>query len=97
MERPTNQDLSTYKKFVDDPRDFDFKLTRHAHERMQERQINLPQVRRVLKTGTLVQVETDIRSGRGKFRIAGRDFDGLELEIVVNLGPGRKVTLITAI
>ena len=97
LEQPTNKDLSRYKGFVGAPEDFDFRFSRHSRERMRERQISLPQIHRVLKTGTLVQVEIDIRSGRRKFRIAGRDLDGRSLEIVVNLGPRRKVKVITVI
>ena len=64
---------------------------------MAERRIRLPQIKRVLRTGTLREVELDIRTGREKYRVAGRDADARELEVVVTLGPGGRVTVITAI
>ena len=50
-------------------------------------------------TGSLVRVEPDIRTGLDKYRVAGRDADGRQLEVVAGLdetGPGR-VVVITAI
>lgn len=74
-------------------------LTSHAHERMQEREIQLPQIRTVLERGQIRHVETDIKTGLDKYRVAGRDADGRPLETVVNLdetGDGL-VTVITVI
>lgn len=91
--------LSQYRNFFRDFPSFNIRLTRHARVRMQERDIRLPQIRTVLKTGSLVHVEPDIRSGLDKYRVAGRDSDGRRLEVVANLdqtGPGR-VIVITAI
>ena len=48
-------------------------------------------------TGSLVHVEPGIRTGLDKYRVAGRDADGRDLEVVVTLGPGPRVTVITAI
>lgn len=84
-----------FRKFPD----FSIRLTRHAQERMQERAIELPQIRMVLERGSVQQVEADIRTGSDKYRVIGRDADGRTLEIVVNLdetGEGR-VIVITAI
>ena len=50
-------------------------------------------------TGALVHVEPDIRTGLDKYRVAGSDADGRQLEVVANLvetGRGR-VIVITAI
>ena len=63
---------------------------------MEERDVQLPQIRTVLMTGALVCVEPDIRSGLDKYRVAGRDADGRGLEVVANLdetGPGRIVVI----
>ena len=38
-----------------------------------------------------------MRTGQDKYRVAGRDPDGRDLEVVVTLGPGPRVTVITAI
>lgn len=64
---------------------------------MAQRRIRLPQIRRVLKIGSVTEVERDIRTGQDKYRVAGRDADGRDLEVVVVLGPGRRVTVVTAI
>ena len=52
---------------------------------MQERGIHLSQIRSVLRSGTVVQVEQDIRTGEDKYRVAGRDSDQRSLEIVAVL------------
>lgn len=52
---------------------------------MRERGIRLPQIRSVLRSGTVVRVEQDIRTGEDKYRIAGRDTNERNLEIVVVL------------
>ncbi len=64
---------------------FRIQLTRHARDRMRERDIGLAQIRSVLRRGSLSRVEQDIRTGRDKYRMAGRDADGRMLEIVVDL------------
>lgn len=90
---------SYYKKFIREFPGFSVKLTRHARNRMQERNIRLPQIRTVLMTGALAHVESDIRTGQDKYRVSGRDADGRSLEVVASLdetGSGR-VTIITAI
>ena len=63
---------------------------------MAERRIELAQIERVLRTGPLIEVVRDLGTGQDKYRVAGRDADGRDLEVVVTLDPGR-VTVITAI
>ncbi len=94
---PTNRDRSTFGNFFRDFPDYDVRLTRHARDRMAERRIRLPQLERVLRTGSLTEVERDIRTGRDKYRVTGRDADGRDLHVVVTLGPGGRVTVVTAI
>ena len=84
------------KFFHEFPR-FDIWITQHARERMREREIDLLQVRTVLRSGAVQLVEPDIKTGDDKYRVVGRDADGRTLEVVVNLdetGKGR-VDLIT--
>ncbi|MDE0391366.1 MAG: DUF4258 domain-containing protein [Rhodospirillales bacterium] len=91
--------LSQYRNFFRDFPNFNIRLTRHARIRMKERDIRLPQVRTILMTGSLVHVEPDIRTGLDKYRVAGSDADGRQLEVVASLdetGSGR-VVVITAI
>ena len=66
---------------------------------MRQRNIQLPQILTILRSGSLVRVESDIKSGLDQYRVSGRDADGRRLEIVVNLvesGTGR-VDVITVI
>lgn len=96
---PTGKFRSYYNNFLRDHPNFSVKLTQHAQDRMEERDIRLPEIQTVLMTGSLVHVEPDIRTGLDKYRVAGRDADGRGLEVVANLdesGPGR-VVIITAI
>ncbi len=82
---PPNRFTTNFRNFFREFPDFGIRLTRHARERMQERDIHLPQIRSVLRSGTVVQVEQDIRTGEDKYRVAGRDTDERNLEIVAVL------------
>lgn len=93
---PTARDRSTFRNFVRDCPDYDVRLTEHAREQMAKRRIELPQIERVLRTGSLTMVEPDIRTGQNKHRVEGRDQAERDLTVVVALGPGCQVTVITA-
>ena len=95
---PTNY-RAHYEKFFRDFPNFSVVLTQHAHNRMEERNIQLPQIRTVLRTGSVLRVEPDIRTGLDKYRVSGHDADGRGLEVVANLdetGSGR-VVIVTVI
>ena len=83
--RPTSNDLANYRKFFRDFPNFSIELTKHARTRMEQRNIRLPQMRTVLMTGSILPVEPDIRTGRDKYRVFGRDADGRSLEVVATL------------
>ncbi len=75
---------------------FGIRLTRHARERMRERDIGSAQIRSVLRSGQLRHVEIDIRSRQEKYRVVGADVDGRSLEVVANLkdtGAGRVIVI----
>ena len=96
---PPSKYRSYYGNFFRAFPNYSIRLTRHARDRMNVRNIQLPQIRAVLKTGALVHVESDIRTGMDKYRVAGRDSDGRRLEVVAGLdetGSGR-ITIITVI
>ena len=96
---PSNKYNSYYNGFFRDFPNFSIGVTKHARARMEQREIQLPQIRTVLRTGSVVQVESDIRSGLDKYRVSGHDADGRSLEVVVNLdetGTGR-VVIVTVI
>lgn len=96
---PSERYASYYKEFFRRLPDFHIRLTKHSRTRMRERDIQLPQIRTVLKTGALVHVESDIRTGLDKYRVAGSDADDRRLEVVANLeetGQGR-VVIVTVI
>ncbi len=96
---PPSKYRSYYGNFFRNFPNFSINLKVHARDRMRQRNIQLPQISTVLRSGSLVRVESDIRSGLDKYRVSGRDADGRNLEIVVNLvesGEGR-VDVITVI
>ena len=93
---PTNRDRSTFDKFFREFPDYDVRYTKHARERMAEREISAAQIDRVLQSGSLTEVDRDIRSGQEKYRVEGYDVDEQRIVVVVTLGPGRRVTVVTA-
>lgn len=98
-ERPPNRFTIHFRNFFREFPDFSIRLTHHVRERMQERSIHLPQIRSVLRSGSVIQVEQDIRSGEDKCRVAGRDADGRNLEVVAILQETEtgRVVIVTAI
>jgi len=82
---PPNRFTANFRNFFREFPNFRIRLTRHARERMQEHSIRLPQIRSVLRSGTVVRVEQDIRTGEDKYRVAGCDTDERNLEIVAVL------------
>ena len=87
---PPEKYASYYREFFRSLPDFHIRLTKHARTRMRERDIQLPQIRTVLKSGALVHVESDIRTGLDKYRVVGSDADGRRLEVVANLDKTRQ-------
>ena len=96
---PPNKYQAYYKKFFRDFPNFDVVRTQHALDRMKQYGVQLPQIRTVLRTGSVLLVESDIRTGLDKYRVSGHDADGRSLHVVANLdetGPGR-VVIVTII
>lgn len=56
----------------------------HAQQRMRERGIGRSDVEKILRAGSVIRAETDVR-GRDTWRVAGRDEDGERIEVVVGL------------
>ena len=83
--QPPDNHWAYFNNFLRNFPDFGIWLTRHARDRMRDRNIGLPQIRTILKSGSVRLVERDIRTGLDKYRVAGRDADGRNLEVVVNL------------
>jgi Domain of unknown function (DUF4258) len=71
-------------------------ITHHAGKQMQDRDVTRLDVERVLKAGAVVLIETDVQ-GRERWRVAGRDADGLRIEPVVEVIPPDKMVLVTVI
>ena len=96
---PSNRYSAYYRKFFRDFPNFDVVLKKHARGRMKQYDVQLLQIRTVLRTGFIVRVESDIRTGLDKYRVSGHDADGRALEVVANLdgtGSGR-VVIVTVI
>ena len=88
-----------FQQFIRKYPDFRIGLTRHARDRMKQHGVQLPQIRTVLERGSVLLVEADINTGLDKYRVVGRDSDGRNLGVVINLdetGQGR-VTVVTTI
>ena len=83
--QPPDNHRAYFNNFLRGFSGFDIRLTPHARDRMRDRNVELPQIRTVLKSGSVRLVERDIRTGLDKYRVAGRDADGRNLEVVVNL------------
>ncbi len=57
-------------------------LKPHAVEQMEERDVARFEVERVVKTGSVLRIETD-PDGSERWRVAGRDSDGARIDVVV--------------
>ncbi len=79
--------LSLYRNFFRNFPEYDIRLTRHADSRRNERGFGftLPVLRAVLRRGRIIRVEFDSGTGDERFVVAGRDVDGLRMELVVAL------------
>ena len=96
---PSTKYYAYYRTFFRNFPNFYVVLKKHARKRMKQHDVQLPQIRTILRTGSVVRVESDIRTGLDKYRVSGHDADGRTLEVVANLdeiGPGR-VVIITII
>ena len=82
---PPSRFRAKFKAFLRKYPDFGIQSTQHSRQRMRKWKIHLPQIRSILRSGAVSQVELDIRTGLDKYRVVGRDPDGRMLEVVVNL------------
>lgn len=85
MPRPLTRDITNYRNFFSNFNNFDIELTDHAKQRMQQHGVTLADLRRVLRRGTVLRVEPEIRTGDDKYRVAGTDVDNRPIEVVVVL------------
>jgi hypothetical protein len=68
----------------------------HAEKRMLERDISRFEIERLLKAGVVVMIETD-PGGAERWRVAGRDTDGRQIEVAVEVIPPILIVLVTVI
>ena len=71
-------------------------VTKHARERLDERDFDLQDVRKVLRWGQISdQPEHDVKHGNWKYRIQGQSIDNRELSVVICFGPEPNTLVIT--
>lgn len=96
---PPSNYLACYRNFFRDFPNFNVVLRVHARARMRKHNVQLVEIHKILMTGSLLRVESDIRTGDDTYRVTGHDADGRRLEVVVcldEIGTGR-VDVITVI
>jgi hypothetical protein len=71
-------------------------LEPHAEKRMLERDVTRFEVERVLKSGPVLNIETD-PDRTERWRVAGRDDGGRRIEVVVEPLPPTMVAVVTVI
>ena len=81
------RDIAAYRNFFRNFQNFGIEITTHAKQRMQQHGVTLTDLRRVFRPlpGTLLRVESDIRTGDDKYRVEGSDIDNRRFEVVVVL------------
>ena len=77
--------IAHFRNFIRNFQNFDIVLTWHARGRMEEYEVTLPDLRKVLRRGYLLRAEPSIQTGRDLYRVAGHDIDNRPLEVVVDL------------
>lgn len=73
----------------------DFAFTRHAAERMMQRQVTKLDVAAVLRNGRVI--DTGLREGETSWLAAGDDLDGRDLRIVVVPYPSENVVKVVTV
>lgn len=73
----------------------DFAFTRHAAERMMQRQVTKLDVAAVLRNGRVI--DTGLREGETSWLAAGDDLDGRALRIVVVPYPSENVVKVVTV
>jgi hypothetical protein len=72
------------------------RITQHARERLEERDFDLHDVRKVLKSGQIyAPPELDVKHGNWKYRIEGQSIDNRELILVICFTPDPGARVIT--
>jgi hypothetical protein len=70
-------------------------MTIHAAEEMDEDDLTTDDIERVILTGKIVERQNNGLTGERKYRVTGRSWAGLEVEVVARLGPTGKVVILT--
>ena len=71
-------------------------VTDHAERRLLERDVSRFEAERLVRAGVVVMVETDPGGGE-RWRVAGRDTDGRQIEVEVEAVPPALVVLVTVV
>ena len=72
----------------------DYVVTLHAKQELQEDELTLLELEKILLDGTIVERQTDLKTGEAKYRVRG-SIPGEEVEAIVKFGPDDCPVIIT--
>ena len=83
------------KKLQDCVRQNNYVVTLHAEEEIDEDELSIFDVERVVLTGDITERQKDAEKKGWKYLVRGQALDGSEVTVVVKLGPTGKMVIIT--
>lgn len=83
------------KKLRDCIRKRQYVVTVHADEEMDEDNLSIFDVERIILTGNITEKQKDRETGEQKYIVKGNSIDGRRLVAVTKLGPTGKAIMIT--
>ena len=83
------------KKLQDCVRQNRYVVTLHAEEEIDEDELSIFDVERVVLTGDITERQKDAEKKGWKYLVRGQALDGSEVIVVVKLGPTGKMVVIT--
>ena len=73
----------------------DYIMTLHAEEEMNDEDLSIFDVERILLAGEIVERQRDAATAESKYRIKGETVSGIEGEVIAKMGPTGKPVIIT--
>ena len=70
-------------------------MTIHAEEEMNDEDLGIFDVERIILTGSIIERQRDANTKEFKYRIRGATLGDEEGEVIVKMGPGGKLVIIT--
>ena len=70
-------------------------VTFHARREMNEDDLTIYDVEHAILSGKILERQRDIETHEAKYRIHGQTLEGVDLEVIVKIGPTGKLVVIT--